>query len=90
VAPVNHHFESKISDISINTPDATEEIDPLRLEFNEAKSRMITRFEREYLRRLMATTHGNVTLAARRAGKERRALGKLLKKHGIERSDYIC
>jgi DNA-binding NtrC family response regulator len=78
----------KVVDIGTAAHAELGEIDPLRLEFNEAKSRMITCFEKEYLRRLMATTHGNVTLAARRAGKERRALGKLLKKHGIERSDY--
>lgn len=33
--------------------------------------------------RLMERTRGNVSQAARLAGKERRALGKLLKKHGI-------
>ena len=31
----------------------------------------------------MTRTGGNVTAAARLAGKERRALGKLLKKHGL-------
>lgn len=31
---------------------------------------------------------GNVTDAARLAGKEERSLGKLLKKHRIERSPY--
>ena len=56
--------------------------------FNEAKSRVITDFEKRYLRQLMNETRGNVTLAAKRAGKERRALGKLLKKHGITRDSY--
>lgn len=55
----------------------------LRGNFNEVKARVISEFEKTYLTRLLRETRGNVTLAARRAGKERRAFGKLLKKHGI-------
>jgi DNA-binding NtrC family response regulator len=51
--------------------------------FNEAKKRIIDQFEKKYLNGLMQETGGNVTVAANRAGKERRALGKLLKKHHI-------
>jgi len=51
--------------------------------FSTAKARAIETFERRYLQALMSRTGGNVTAAARLAGKERRALGKLLKKHGI-------
>ncbi|MCU0834351.1 MAG: sigma-54 dependent transcriptional regulator [Chromatiaceae bacterium] len=51
--------------------------------FAEAKARAIAAFERRYLTALMQATGGNVTQAARRADKERRALGKLLKKHAI-------
>jgi DNA-binding NtrC family response regulator len=54
--------------------------------FAEAKARAIETFERDYLTRLMDATGGNVTQAARRAAKERRALGKLLKKHRIPTS----
>jgi ActR/RegA family two-component response regulator len=36
----------------------------------------------------MAQTHGNVSAAARLANKERRALGKLLRKHGIDRQTF--
>lgn len=57
--------------------------------FNEAKARAIARFEKQYLQWLMAECHGNVSLAAKQAGKERRALGKLLKKHQIDRDFYI-
>ncbi|MEW6706069.1 MAG: sigma-54 dependent transcriptional regulator [Pseudomonadota bacterium] len=53
--------------------------------FNQAREQTLHSFERHYLERLMQATAGNVTHAARLAGKERRALGKLLKKHGIER-----
>lgn len=49
-----------------------------------AKSRVIEQFDREFLTRLMQRALGNISQAARLAGKERRALGKLLKKHGID------
>lgn len=51
--------------------------------FRRAKTRVIASFEREYLVWVMDRAKGNVTQAARIAGKERRALGRLLKKHGL-------
>ncbi len=57
--------------------------DLLAVDFNTAKRHAIAEFEKRYLTRLMADTQGNVTQAAQRCGKERRALGKLLKKHGL-------
>lgn len=57
-------------------------------DFRTAKARVVERFEREYLTWLMTTSGGNVTRAARRAGKERRALGKLLRRHGIDRTAF--
>jgi DNA-binding NtrC family response regulator len=56
--------------------------------FNEARSEALTQFERQYLERLMKAAGGNVTHAARLAGKERRAMGKLLKKHGLTRPGF--
>lgn len=53
--------------------------------FQDAKAEAISRFERQYLKALMCYCNGNVSQAARIAGKERRALGKLLKKHGLNR-----
>jgi two-component system response regulator GlrR len=53
--------------------------------FQRAKAEAVQRFERDYLLRVMHETDGNVTRAAQLAGKERRAFGKLLKKHGISR-----
>jgi DNA-binding NtrC family response regulator len=55
------------------------------LNFQQAKAEVIENFERRYLKTLMERSGGNVSEAARLAGKERRALGKLLKKHGINR-----
>jgi DNA-binding NtrC family response regulator len=58
------------------------------LNFQQAKAEVIENFERRYLQSLMERSGGNVSEAARLAGKERRALGKLLKKHGIKRKHY--
>jgi DNA-binding NtrC family response regulator len=60
----------------------------LRTTLRHAKGQFISEFEKNYLSELLAQTGGNVTLAARQAGTERRALGKLLKKHGIPTSRY--
>jgi DNA-binding NtrC family response regulator len=49
----------------------------------EAKRQVVEQFERDYLVRLMIMHAGNITRAAFAAGKERRELGKLLKKYGI-------
>lgn len=57
--------------------------------FHEAKIQVVGEFEREYLCELLAKTAGNVTMAAKLAGKERRALGKLLKKHDIDRRQFM-
>lgn len=58
------------------------------LGFSTAKTRVIAEFEKAYLEHLMSESQGNVTVAAKLAGKERRAFGKLLKKHGVQRGLY--
>jgi len=59
------------------------------LNFSQAKRIAISEFERTYLDKILTTTEGNVTRAAKLVGKERRSLGKLLKKHGIDRHQYV-
>ena len=54
--------------------------------FSEAKKKIIDQFEKKYLTWLITESDGNVTRAAKRAGKERRTLGKLLKKHNIPKT----
>ncbi|MGF7187822.1 DNA-binding NtrC family response regulator [Robbsia andropogonis] len=54
-------------------------------QFKAERSAMITRFEVDYLRRLLAEANGNLSLAARLAGEERSAFGKLVRKHGLVR-----
>jgi transcriptional regulator with GAF, ATPase, and Fis domain len=53
--------------------------------FHSAKQHVIREFERAYIEKLLASHHGNITQAAREAGKERRAFGKLVKKYGIRK-----
>jgi len=53
------------------------------LSYRTAKSRALQEFDRNYLTQLIQRASGNVTRAAQLAGKERRALGKLLKRYGI-------
>lgn len=52
--------------------------------YRAAKARAIANFDVRYLKTLLAQNAGNVARAARAAGKERRALGKLLKRYGID------
>jgi DNA-binding NtrC family response regulator len=53
------------------------------LTFHRAKAMAVEAFERDYLSGLLSLAGGNVSLAAKLAGKERRSLGKLLKKYGL-------
>lgn len=52
--------------------------------FSVAKTHVVHQFERDYLSQLMQKANGNISAAARLSGTERRQLGKLLAKHGIE------
>jgi len=49
----------------------------------EAKSRVIKEFERSYLSNLLSVSNGNISEAARTAGKDRRALQRMIRKHGL-------
>jgi len=59
------------------------------LDLMDAKARVLDEFERVYLSRALARTGGNVSEAARRSGKERRAFGKLLKKYNIDKRMFL-
>lgn len=52
--------------------------------FKVLKRELVENFERNYLMQLMAAHRGNITQAARTAGKERRDLGKMLKKYHLD------
>ncbi len=54
----------------------------------QAKFTAIRTFERAYLSKLLAQAQGNVTRAAKLAGKDRRAMQRLLQKHKLDRSTF--
>ena len=49
----------------------------------QGKAQAIETFEKEYITELLQAHHGNVTHAALEAKKDRRALGRLIKKYQI-------
>lgn len=57
-------------------------------EFQREKQGLIARFEREYTLRLLEEVGGNVAEAARRAGMERAAFHRLMRKYAIEAAPY--
>lgn len=58
--------------------------DPNDYNFSLDKKEAVEAFEKKYVEALMKKAIGNVTLAARMCGKERRAFGKLVKKYHIK------
>jgi DNA-binding NtrC family response regulator len=57
-------------------------------EFQREKQGLIAQFEREYTQRLLEEVGGNVAEAARRAGMERAAFHRLMRKYAIEAAPY--
>jgi DNA-binding NtrC family response regulator len=58
-------------------------------DFEAGRARVLEDFDRQYLENLLRTHGGNVTQAARTASKDRRVLGRMLKKYGIDRYSFI-
>jgi len=56
--------------------------------FRSAKNQAVQQFERAYLVDVLSAHQGNITRAAKSAGKERRAFQRLLRKHGIDRCAF--
>jgi DNA-binding NtrC family response regulator len=56
--------------------------------FQQAKSKTVTQFEKDYIQRLLLAYGGNITRAARAANKNRRAFWELIRKHGIDVNAY--
>ena len=56
--------------------------------FRHAKAKAIEQFERAYLTGVLNSHRGNITWAAKQAGKERRSFQRLLRKYGLERQIF--
>jgi DNA-binding NtrC family response regulator len=56
--------------------------------YRDAKARALADFDRRYLVALLRSARGNVSRAARLAGKERRDLGRLLARYSITAGEY--
>ncbi len=54
-------------------------------DYHTARDQVLSRFEVEYLTRLVRDAGGNISDAARQAGVDRTTLYRLMEKHGIER-----
>lgn len=57
--------------------------------FRTLKRRAIDTFEKSYLSQLLMTHRGNISRAAKEAGKDRRAFRRLMEKHGLVRQQFI-
>jgi DNA-binding NtrC family response regulator len=64
--------------------------DPIDESFTTLKRRTIEMFEHDYLTRLMRDHCGNISEAARAAGKDRRDLRRLLQKYRISRTSFLA
>jgi DNA-binding NtrC family response regulator len=61
---------------------------PEEWSFAAAKARAIAEFEVNYVRNLLTHTRGNLSEAARLAGKDRSRFGRLVKKYGLHRAAF--
>lgn len=62
---------------------------PTLAAFAEAKAEAIEAFERRYLTTVLNQAGGNLSLAARLAGKERSRFCRLVRKHGLQRGESV-
>jgi len=82
--------ESAVIDVgAIQLAPGQSESEGQKLEhFSVAKKRVVDSFARTYLAQLLTEYCGDVASASRRAGKSRTGLWNLLKKHGIDPSQF--
>ena len=69
-------------DIDLPVPESAEAA-KAPTTFRIAKAQLVGRFEREYLEDMLQRHQGNISHAARAAGKSRRAFFALVRKHKI-------
>lgn len=74
----------KDDDIQLLTTESSHFKEP----FKKAKKRAIEKFEINYIQNLLIANHGNISKAARNAGKNRRAFWELIRKYKIDVQNY--
>jgi len=73
---------SEYGELAVGPGVATPTVD-IRKPFHEAKEEAIESFERAYLTALLEAHGGNISLAAREAGIDRKTIHRLLNKYGL-------
>ena len=73
-----------IQSADIDLPGAMETGPDLMPSLRVAKARIVQQFERSYLIEVLTACEGNVSHAARTAGKERRSFQRLIRKYNID------
>jgi DNA-binding NtrC family response regulator len=76
-----------ISAAHLQIPFADAVDEPAVETFTQAKANAVGSFERQYLVNALQRCKGNITQAARLAKKDRRAFGRLVKRHKIDREN---
>jgi DNA-binding NtrC family response regulator len=82
--------ESVLEADDVDLPILGPELADRAATFQNAKREAIRAFESTYLSAMLAAHGGNVTRAARAAGKERRAFQRLLHKHALDRATAVA
>jgi len=72
----------------LSLPRAVSLGSPTNDNFRDLRAAAVETFERRYVEDLLRAHGGNVTRAARAAQKDRRVLGRLIKKYGINRTSF--
>src|SRR5204862_7827084 len=74
--------------VDLNLPDVVaadlSQADLFRL----GKARAIVQFERNFMARLLAAHGGNISRAAKAAGKDRRSFQRLISKYSLDRKEF--
>lgn len=82
------HPVTRMNGVRPKTTEETRERSPAP--YHAAKKRIIDRFEREYLTRVVLRTEGNLSEAARRSGVDRATLYRLMDKHELSRDALMA
>jgi len=65
-------------------PDGTGKTDEIRKSYREAKREVIDTFNRQYIRKVIEESGGNISAAADKAGMDRSNFRRLMKQYGIQ------